>query len=224
MVIDIIGAPGAGKTTICNRIIKELSAASAPYLDMTGRKDTPVWIKLYIRACMVCVMVLPQYRRMYKEIENKLSSYPKITDKYFYSDRIIIMKDVVRHVFAHKLYERKRTYLLNDEGILHKMLPLTIQHGVPVELLIEIYKSFNLNLQLIYVKSEVDQAYNNSRNRNRHDCSYDDMDDEELRGYLEAYYNVLGKVLQNESYISTDICSNFPIALSILNHNNPANC
>lgn len=208
MVIDIIGAPGSGKTTICYRIIRELQNKSVPYIDMTGRKDTPIWMKLYIRACMLWVKISPKYRRMYKDIECRLASYPRTTEKFFHSDRSKIMQDVVCHVFAHRLYEGKRTILLNDEGILHKMLPITIQHDVPIDLLFDIYKSFHLDLQLIYVKSNIDQVFCNSRSRNRHDCDYDEMNDEVLRSYLEDYFAVLNQVLKREKYVISEINGN----------------
>lgn len=205
MVVDIIGAPGAGKTTVCNRIIRQLQDSCTPYHDMTGRKDTSIWMKLYIRACMLCVRVLPEYRRMYADIENKLAPYPKTVETFFHSDMEIIMRDVVRHVFAHRLYEGRKRVLLNDEGILHKMLPISIQHDVPVEVLLEIYHSFNLDLKLIYVKSDMEQTLQNTLKRNRHDCAYDEMNKIELQEFLVRYYVVLENVLNNEHYEVTDI-------------------
>lgn len=205
MVIDIIGAPGSGKTTVCNRIKNSLRRRSIPYIDMTGRKNTPFQIKVFIRLCMIWIYLSPMYRSIYNEIEVKLAQYPKESNKYFYSNLGSIMRDVVRHVFAHKLFEKNNIYLLNDEGVLHKMLPISIQHGVPVNVLVEIYKSFNMDLKLILVDSDIEQVFTNNIRRNRHDCDYDNMNEVELRNYLAAYYDVLNQVLQDENYTIVNI-------------------
>lgn len=206
MVVDIIGAPGAGKTTACNKIVLFLREKSIPYMDMTGRKDTPIWMKVFSRICLIWVEICPKYRKMYRDIISKLSPYPKSTEKFFHSDKDMIIKDVVRHVFAHKLFEHKKIYLLNDEGVLHKMIPLYIQHDVPVDLLLDIYDSFNLDLKLVYVENSMEQVVQNIKSRNRHDCACDEMDEQELHDYLFEYFSALNGVLNNETHTSvTDI-------------------
>jgi hypothetical protein len=83
---------------------------------------------------------------------------------------------------------------VNDEGILHRVISFIVQFNPPFEDIMRIYKSLYHVDECVYVYSSVERAYSNIKKRNLKTCLMDEMDDNLLKEYISAFYDICERI------------------------------
>lgn len=186
MHIEYLGIPGSGKTFWKNKYLEQLQTDGKKFLDLSRHKDMPFWLKVFYKIAETILMQLPKYKRQTKNYEQVCKGC-KSEPKYLSYSLAYCIKDIVLASLLHDIFNGKKIYI-NDEGQLHRLVFLSVQFGVSIDLLMPIYMQYCGNVKSIYVKTEVETAFANIRKRNRHVCPMDELSDKTLREYESAYY------------------------------------
>lgn len=188
MYIEYLGIPGSGKTYHAAKYKKLLKEEGKNFLDVSRQKDMSLWLKVFYKLAENVLLLFPKYRKQAKEYENicrdclDKPNYLPFTLSY-------CIKDIVLASLLHDVFDSKNRIFLNDEGQLQRIVFLVVQYDVPLDEILSVYNKYKGNVKTLYVKTDVVTALANIKNRNRHVCPMDEMDDKTLMLYITSFYH-----------------------------------
>ena len=174
MVIELYGSPGAGKTYIKEQLIEEEGCQGSP------NKENPL-----IRIAKRLVIYLPSSRKIRKKIIKKIEN----VNEPAYNNVTLesCVDNIVMVLFGYRHTRRK---LFMDEGVVHRLISMSVNFRIGFDCLSEILDSLSPWLEdvtVFYLFAEPEECYQSIKKRNRHICNIDELEDGELRNYLRDY-------------------------------------
>ncbi|SHK64763.1 hypothetical protein [Fibrobacter sp. UWEL] len=187
MMIDLIGLPGCGKSFFSTRLRHELIQDGFHVQDISRNRSTPFRYKLFFKLMALAVRFFPSCYQKRKIVLKQLDVQSKRSS---FLDRRIndIVDDILLHIYTHKVLKSKRKIYINDEGILHKVLYLSVFFDVSVERALEIFQPFDTQSLTIFIRNLPEQSFLFIKERNRKDCSMDFLSDDIMKCYLDKFY------------------------------------
>ena len=184
MIYELFGMPGCGKSTYLRK--KSINAGVVAGSANSGIK------KIIKSLLLFSPFALLQKKRWYSFIDDKIkySSIIGCTSRN-YLNRIILLISVYHYV-------RKDVYV--DEGVIHRIITYTIAFNLDEKkmlLMIKMFIDAIDDINITYLCSTPTQSYEAIKKRDRHECSFDELDDDEIYAYLERYYSLADIVLTN---------------------------
>lgn len=192
MFFEYLGIPGGGKTFFANQYKERLTKDKMPFLDVSRKRTMPLWLKIFYKLAEFFLLKLPKYRHQIKEYEQLCKQSAK-KPKYLPFSLDYCIKDIVLASLLHDVFNSKDKIFINDEGQLQRIVFLIVQYDIPFDKVWAIYKN-RKNVNTCYIDQDVETAFRNIRNRNRHVCPMDEMDDEKLKAYLQDCLDVCNMI------------------------------
>ena len=187
MVIEFLGLPGSGKTYFANKFKYSMRMQGKKYIDISRHSQSPLYIKFIYKVLDNLVYVLPNYRTLISNLR-KLSENIIRSPKFLPFSFEYCIRDVVMSVLCQSLLEKNKCIFINDEGVLHKMVFLSVQFDIPINKILSAC-GYSNRIRTIYIKTTCEKALSNIKKRNRHVCSMDELDDKILFDYLGKYFD-----------------------------------
>jgi len=179
MIYELYGIPGAGKTTVINKVKGNNSVS---YSRKTGIKGTLLSAAKIISAYLPAAM---RYKRSIKMIIGKR----KMTPVYTHASISHNINNIVMVAFGYK--HLKRTMYM-DEGIFHRIMTFAINYNIGIEdtlSITEVFSDCMVGVKSLYLKVPADECFKSIKRRNRHESEMDELDDKKLREFLSKYEN-----------------------------------
>lgn len=194
MVIEYLGIPGSGKTTIMRQQIGQYKQQGVKYLDLSRYRGMPLWLKVFYKLADYAVYVLPKYKKQMAALREVCKGYPS-EPKYLPFSFDYCIKDIVQATLLQDAFGGGKRVVLNDEGQMLRVAFLCVQYGVKVD---AVMKCLNVPsfVKTEYVKVDVETAYQRIKTRNRHVCPMDELSDERLMEYLKETESVCELVIK----------------------------
>ncbi len=199
MIIEYLGMPGSGKTFRLNQYKQKIVDKGVPFLDVSRYSGMSILAKLFYKIADLLILVIPKYRLKMKHYKEGCTTIPFDSNKeaaFLNTSFDCCIKDIVLAIFIHDVFKKSNWIVLNDEGLLHRITMVIVLYGVDLNRIMEVYHREKHHVETIFVDTSVENAFLNIRNRNRHVCGFDEMDDEMLYGYLNLYDKVSRKVFE----------------------------
>lgn len=171
MIIEYFGLPGSGKTFLkTNDISKDIRKK----IDVNH-----VFYTFYGKIYRKLIGFLKYFQHSFKSY---YLVFVDLLGKDFCKTNSSAFNDLLFIIHMYKTKSNKKICYA-DEGIVQSICFLLKK--VPENFLVTVLKELNItNIKFIYVSTRVDKCISNIRSRNRHVCSFDEMDDEKLRSLL----------------------------------------
>lgn len=187
MFEEYLGIPGGGKTYSATKYKKQLRRDGKSFKDISRQKGMSLWLRIFYRVADKIIYVLPKYRKQIKQYRIICKGCGQ-TPKYLPFSLEYCIKDIVLFSFLHDCFADSKDIILNDEGQLQRFVFLSVQYDVSLDDLLVLWSESAGNVKTKYVRNSPEVAFKNIKRRNRHVCPMDELDDEQLAEYLEAYY------------------------------------
>lgn len=189
MIVEFMGLPGAGKSSLGRALEQELARRGLHCLSVVERSRTTVGGKLLSKLAHVCVQTSPQYRREKKKLlrlaKDALDRPPR-----YNKDGVRLSDYLEQAAFLRVLYarlEKSRTLYLFDEGIAQQFVTMTVNYELDENTLRSLLQALGELPNIVYITCERETAKAAIRKRDRHTCYIDELRGEELDGFLTAY-------------------------------------
>lgn len=192
MLFEYLGIPGSGKTYYANKYKEQLTKDGKSFLDISRKKKMPLWLKIFYKLAEMFLLKFPKYQRQIKEYE-RICKQSSPTPKFLPFSLDYCIKDIVLASLLHDVFNRNDKIFINDEGLLQRIVFLIVQYDISFDKIWAIYKN-RRNVKTCYIDLDVETAFRNIRNRNRHVCPMDEMDDENLKAYLQDCLYVCNRI------------------------------
>ncbi len=181
MIIELYGAPGSGKTTLCKKISKVIGFECPMnfYLDnIVG--------KIFMHLFWHTFTVKSDLRRKYKQIIDIVRGQYT----HLYNQSLDIKMYINYLMFAYYVEGNAHDKdIVMDEGILHYCIALYAEFGVEIEKVEQIYELLRVEERVLYkVSTEKTEILQRLKKRNRHVTAIDELPDEVISALLERYY------------------------------------
>lgn len=184
MVVEYFGIPGSGKTYKANQYKSQLKDTRIKYVDISRHSGMPLWLKVFYKLADFTICIVPKYRELIREI-SAIDS--RREPRFLMLSKDYCIKDIVLSIFLQDLFIRCKKEALNDEGILQRIATFSVLYSVDINALLDSCKHNITGVRHVFVDISIEDAYRNIRFRNRHVCQMDEMSDDILMGYLEAF-------------------------------------
>lgn len=194
MMIEYLGIPGSGKTTIMRQQIEQYKQQGVKYLDLSRYKGMPLWLKVFYKLADYAVYMLPKYKKQMATLREVCKGCPS-EPKYLPFSLNYCIKDIVQATLLQDAFGGGKRVVLNDEGQMLRVAFLCVQYGADVN---AVMKCLNVPsfVKTEYVKVDAETAYQRIKARNRHVCPMDELSDERLMEYLKETENVCELVIR----------------------------
>lgn len=193
MIVEFFGIPGSGKTYQANLYKQQLQLEGKKYLDISRFSGMPLWLKLCYKLADFAILVLPKYRKQIAEYRE--ACYDCLAEPAFVPISLdYCIKDIVLYSLVYDVFGNSRNIILNDEGQLHKIIVLIVQYCCPIDEVMKIYLSHKHRIEIKHIKTSLNKAFNNIKQRNRNVCPMDKMDDDKIIEFLRKFETVCYEV------------------------------
>lgn len=190
MVIEFLGIPGSGKTYYANELKKSLKSKGSVLGDFSRCHSSPFIIKLINIVLDKLQLIIPKYRKIRKKIRKLCRDKKNTTPKYLPFSQAYCINRILAALFLRELFDKTEIQIINDEGLLQWVCFLCVQYDISLDAILDILPPFNRNTLIYYVDTSINQAIENIKMRNRHDCEMDFMDERMLKNYIEEFFAI----------------------------------
>ena len=206
MIIEMMGLPGAGKTSLSNHLVKR----GIVYINAVDMSRTRIWFKIPVRVLEKISIIFPSYRNDVKNMKTRFDGYCSSGSKY---TKVTVGWKIKQIAFLRMIYAflgKSEKVWLFDEGIIQHITTLCVCFGVDDENIPMLFDGL-LPDSVYCVNLRVDNstAFDSIRIRNRHVCNMDEFDDDKLKEFLALYSHanmiLSGRYASNEIDRSTKI-------------------
>lgn len=206
MIVEYLGLPGSGKTYQANLYKKKIEGEGMPYCDISRYKGMALWLKVFYKVADYAILWIPKYRKQIKEY-NKICIHCPQKSSFLSASISYYIKDIVLYSFVYDIFGNSNRIIINDEGMLHRLITLIVQFNPPIEKLLSLYLSTNHGERRFYIGITVENAFKNIKNRNRKVCSMDELDDKTFLRLLHKYYETF-QIIINSKCVNLEIINN----------------
>ena len=212
--IELVGVAGVGKTTV-TQLLLEASKSKSIDIKARGRVGKNLWFNIQIIFEILFILIsTPGILSLYFLSPKKTFAQTKYVQKV---KRDLVTRMIVDTAVIRCLLSRSTGFIINDEGLLGKLVSLSIIIDLnPVKIQTLIRKLLPMNTYLIFVSSPSIMALNRVRTRPSKLPFFDNMASDVKKNFFnDAFikYNELSNILS----------SNFNIMLSIIDNSGDFN-
>lgn len=182
VICETFGLPGSGKSFFCDKLKKEYKK----YKIVSSIEQQK---KSFIGKCIIKLnfkINKLKYRKLAKllkgGVRGKINLFAeKIPPKY-----------MIEHIcYCFSLYKKNsvKLYFL-DEGIVHLLSAFGAEYGLSFDFLKHIFEVIERDIKfndIYYLEISIENALKNIKERNRHTCYIDELEETKLRMLLESY-------------------------------------
>lgn len=189
MIIELIGMPGAGKSTIVNSLMenaKELNIKK--YQDVVREQKLNKTRRIFFIGFVLfhSLKFLPLFIEALKNSQNKSYTFIRL-------QKLLIM------LYNIKMYKGE-SIIIMDQGVMQLLVSIfgvnSQKKAIPYnKYLALIWKVMGIdNFKLIYIKTQIIIAFERITNRNKPNCEFNKMNPKDRITALIAYSEVLEKL------------------------------
>ena len=189
MMVDFVGLPGCGKSFMTEKLQQRLSEKGFVVHNLSRNRKTSIACKILFKLAALFLYVSPYYYRKKKMILEKIGDAETIPyeSNFFIKEKKKIVKDLILNSFVHNAFDSPKKIFLNDEGIVHKVLYMTIFFKIPLNSMMEIFEILRTKPLTFFIKCSVEQSFASIKERNRKDCPMDFLNNDELLFFLNSF-------------------------------------
>lgn len=186
MVYEVFGIPGAGKTTFCKLLEKQYNIKNPMNFyrnNMIGKILFHIFLKFYF--------LDNDLRNVMNDMKRILGQ--KIYKKNIFDSKIeleLYLKYLLFSYYIGKIYKQQNIVI--DEGAIHFLIAIYAEFEVEIEKIVELIEYFELkdSKEYIYLKSTIDNAIKQSKERGRKRATIDFLNQEELFSLYNKYLHM----------------------------------
>ena len=189
MFIEFIGLPGSGKTYFCGQIDNELSKKSIKSCNLIELSRSRFFYKLFFKSLRAYAKINGRTRRLSRRLEELLAPYRGIRAKYNECFIDSYISDICTLVILKNLLGKSKRVFLLDEGLFQRAVTMAVNYNLcksDIIKLLSVLKRYTDST--VYIKISCEDSLRSVRQRNRHVCAMDNLNDEELKSFLKKYY------------------------------------
>lgn len=198
MIVEYFGIPGSGKTYQVKLYKQFLKLEGKQFLDISRFCGMPLWLKVFYKIADSVILVLPKYRKQFSEYK-KLCKDCREESRFVPLSLNACIKDIVLYSMINDMFQHSNKIIINDEGQLHRVIFLIVQFNCSFEHAFGIYQSHKNKGIVRYIKTSSEQAFQNIKKRNRKVCPMDEMNDNLLKDYINAFKKVCEDVIHKDN-------------------------
>jgi len=188
MFIEFLGLPGSGKTYFSNSVKEKMKLKNTDVLNVTELTRSKLIYKIIAKILLFTARSGLFFKSLRKDIRQIVCRYD--TDAAYNTCRIwSYVDDITVQVLFKRVFKKKNTVYILDEGICQKLVNIIVNYGVSDE------DTDRLSAVLapytdrtFFLCMETKDAFDSIRKRNRHVCIMDELNDDDLRVFLQKYY------------------------------------
>ncbi|MBM6957352.1 hypothetical protein H5972_08830 [Ligilactobacillus salivarius] len=172
MIVELFGAPGSGKTTLCNKIE-----------DDVGIKNI---LEIYRKKTLYKAYMHVFWKTFFfrGDIKDKYNKIQKILDEN--EDTTMLVKFMLFTYFIEKKYQKKK--LIIDEGCIHFLVALYAEYNIDFKRLEEIKNILCIsNVKVLGINTKKKYIINNVKKRSRNKTRIDKLDGDEFSKLIDRY-------------------------------------
>lgn len=178
MIVELFGAPGSGKTTICNQLEEESVAVNV----MDRYREHTIG-KIYMHFFWKTFFFK-------KNIKKKYNYLMAIFDNAGYSSKDL--RELITFIMFTYFLEEKFAYsekkLIFDEGVVHYMIALYAEYGIDIDTLNKVKSILSIpTISVIGLDICKENILRNIKKRNRHRTKMDSLSDSEMSKLVDRY-------------------------------------
>lgn len=190
MIIDLLGAPGSGKTYISENVKKELNNNNIFIFDFIEFEKNNLFGKIFHKVLFITVKFIPSYRRIFFELRKILGTKYNCTAQYnktrvieFYLWRIVYL------LFVNDLIKIMGINCIINEGVSHVLVAMNLDFELDPQNLKNItrYLFSYSNSVTYFVSMPLEKIKENILKRNRHEAAIDELTGEKLEIFLAKF-------------------------------------
>ncbi|MBR4627237.1 MAG: hypothetical protein IKO47_06000 [Ruminococcus sp.] len=192
MIIEFIGLPGAGKTYLCDKLIGDLRSKGIKASNFIEDSRSKFMYKAVFKALGASEHI-PDSRTsvLASKLKELLAPYMGIKAKY--NDCCIdsYITDLCRVVAIEKIVKKRSSVCLIDEGLFQRAVTMIINYDIDelhYRRLLSILSRYASDT--VYLRISPEQAFESVRKRNRCVCAMDRLGDDDLKVFLNRYYEL----------------------------------
>src|SRR5574344_1971974 len=170
MLVEFFGIPGSGKTYQASLYKARLQKQGAAYFDLSRKKETSIFLKIFYKILDKTLRYWPSYKRMYLSLQDIYKKGGLENPKYLPFSVDYCVNRILQSLFLWKVCGKSAKIFFNDEGLFQWIAFFVVQYAVPLEKIIEALKLSNHNVQVQFVDVFEEKAFLNIKKRDRHVC------------------------------------------------------
>ena len=183
MIVELFGLPGSGKSSLMQRIQGRPFVEAAPE---RGLKSA------LLRAAKRMAPYMPSSLALKREMRIAIGATRESPE--FISASV---KDYVNNLcmvaFGYRHAGGRTLYM--DEGIVHRVVSFAVNYDLSIEKMLRLLDAFR---SVVYLDTDMEECLRSIQRRNRHICKMDELDDAQLRRFLNRYRKYFDAI--NERY------------------------
>lgn len=190
MIVELYGCPGCGKTYAIKAVTgEEKTIAMSNNLIKNGI------IKLAKQMSLYTFSSIRLKRNLKKCVKNERNSA-------IYINRTVetYIDSIVALAFAYKYVKN----MWMAEGLIHRIVSMAVNFGYTEETvykLLACLKAVMINVKPVYLDVPISICFEGIKNRNRHECEMDELNDKMLMAYLESYRHLFECITDEYGYM-----------------------
>ena len=201
MIIELYSIPGAGKTTI----IKSLTGGNATSFSKNRHAKAIV-----INFAKEVAKYMPSSLKYKKKIKQAVTSYAKRKPQFIERSFEKHLNSIVLVAWG---YVKSSKDIYMDEGLIHRIITLSVNYGLSDQELIRVVGVFKDVLQrasCFYLDVPAEECFEGIKKRNRHKCEMDELTDDQLKVFLNRYAHCC-ELVKNNYHHETVTRSNYDV-------------
>lgn len=161
--IEIVGLPGSGKTTVAKLLVEELKESG---IESYRRLPLNINIAYKIKILFCVLFIFIRFPIVWSILFAKISSKYKKVKSSKKVVKNIKARLLIELVIVQKFFLKKESIVFNDEGIVGRLVVLSILTNFTEKNLLKVLeKFFGSDLGLIYLNTPIDLAINRTFER-----------------------------------------------------------
>lgn len=189
MIVELYGLPGSGKTSLRNAVL----GIESEKTDNNGIAD--FFLRTAKKVSVITPYAITKRRQISKiKIRNTEAVYLDISMSYKINNILML-------AYGYKRLNSKNVFM--DEGLIHRIIGLAVNHQLSEQQLTELINVFNdvLPARIYYLDVGLDECFNSIKRRNRHVSKMDELNNDELVLFLKDYEKYCNYICENYGHI-----------------------
>lgn len=191
MIVELFGSPGSGKTYAINEIHPGTRVKNNTTLGA---------FKEVLKAFVKCLLKFTPYAiRVRHDILQVVKH-----GKYIYKYKPVKISSYINNIsMLAAVYKYNKQDIFMDEGIIHRIIAMCINYDIDKSVTQQIIERINYTLEDVkelYLYLPVNECLKSIIQRNRHECSIDELQGEQLNSFLTEYFTYCEYISEKFNY------------------------
>lgn len=194
--IELFGVPGSGKSFYTKKIASESKLLS--YIDFSNNFINKICFKAFVRLRLSSIIEPKASKQVFK----LYSPYKKKKNIFGFKDRFNLdvkletyLQQLIYVYHVQKKLIKKNKKMVFDEGILHRIIAIESEFGVPHSVSITAlrYLTSNFDVEYLFIHCDCKTACSRVVDRNRNQTALDFLRGKNLEKFIDSYDKVCVK-------------------------------